>query len=288
MRVTRYPSGLLTGRKDKNSNAHLDTLLMAEVRFLRTSSCTIRPYYVRRKKSEVGIDLPEKYYTERYVTLPPGQRRAYDQMRKDMIAWVGEHKDQPLVAGVVVAQLVRLQQFALASVDFSPEGKVTLVDPSVKLDDLEEIIDGNPDESLVVFSQSRSMSHLAVRRLEARGIVARPYTGSVSQHDRDLYESKFQAGDIQVLCGTIAAGGEGITLHRASTVIFFDRLWNPTKNRQAEDRLHPIGQVNPVQGIDIIARDTVDLGRKQRIANKWAALEWILGDRTNAEEYLNA
>jgi len=136
-----------------------------------------------------------------------------------------------------------------------------------------------------VFSQSRSMSHLAVRRLEARGIVAKPYTGSVSQHDRDLYEAEFQQGNIQVLCGTIAAGGEGITLHRASTVVFFDRMWNPTKNRQAEDRLHRIGQIHPVQVIDIIARDTVDLGRKQRIANKWAALEYILGDKTDPARY---
>jgi SNF2 family DNA or RNA helicase len=249
---------------------------------------TIRPWYVRRHKDEVGIDLPEKTYTERYVYLPPAQRKAYDEMRKDMLAWVGENKDKPLAAGVVVAQLVRLQQFALASVDFGEEGRVVLVEPSVKLDDLDEIIDGNPDESIVVFSQSRSMSHLAVRRLEARGIVTRPYTGSVSQHDRDLYETEFQAGNIQVLCGTIAAGGESITLHRSSTVVFLDRVWNPTKNRQAEDRVHRIGQVHPVQIIDIIARDTVDLGRKTRIANKWSALEWILGDKTYPEEYLDA
>jgi SNF2 family DNA or RNA helicase len=249
---------------------------------------TIRPWYLRRHKDEVGIDLPEKTYTERFVTLPPKQRKAYDEMRKDMLAWVGENRDKPLAAGVAIAQLVRLQQFALASVDFSPEGKVTLVDPSIKLDDLEEIVDGNPDESIVVFSQSRSMSHLAVRRLEARGIVAKPYTGSVNQHDRDLYEARFQAGSIQVLCGTIAAGGESITLHRSSTVVFFDRAWNPTKNRQAEDRAHRIGQIHPVQIIDIIAHNTVDLGRKQRIANKWSALEWILGDKTYREDYLNA
>ena len=249
---------------------------------------TIRPWYVRRHKDEVGIDLPEKTYTERWVELPPGQRKMYDQMRKDMIAWIGENKDKPLAAGAVVAQLVRLQQFALASVDFGERGRVTLVDPSVKLDDLEEVIDGNPDEQLVVFSQSRSMSHLAVRRLEARGIVAKPYTGSVNQHDRDLYEANFQAGHIQVLCGTIAAGGESITLHRSSTVVFFDRAWNPTKNRQAEDRVHRIGQIHPVQIIDIMARDTVDLGRKTRIANKWSALEWILGDKVYREEYLGA
>jgi SNF2 family DNA or RNA helicase len=269
---------------------------------------TIRPYYVRRNKDQVGIELPEMTWTERWVTLPPAQRRAYDQMRKDMIAWVGEHKDEPLVAGAVVAQLVRLQQFALATVDFQDEyvsdrfhagreedrglrRKVVLTDPSVKLDDLEEIIEGNPNESIVVFSQSRSMSHLAVRRLESRGILARPYTGDVPQQARDAYEYDFQKGNIQVLCCTIRAGGEGITLHRSSTVVFFDRDWNPTRNRQAEKRVHRIGQIHPVQVIDIMARDTVDLGRKQRIANKWEALEWILGDKVPdriREAYANA
>jgi SNF2 family DNA or RNA helicase len=78
--------------------------------------------------------------------------------------------------------------------------------------------------------------------------------------------------------GTIAAGGEGITLHRASTVVFMDRMWNPTRNRQAEDRLHRIGQANRVQVIDIMARDTVDRGRHQRIASKWEELRWLLGD----------
>ena len=263
----------------------------------------IRPNYLARQMDEVGIDLPDMTWTERWVTLPPAQRKAYDQMRKDMIAWVGEHQETPLTAGAVVAQLVRLQQFALATLTFEDEyvsdvhragreserglrPKVTLIDPSAKLDDLEEIVDGNPDESLVVFSQSKGMSHLAVRRLEARGIVARPYTGDVPQQARDAYEADFQAGRIQVLCGTIAAGGESITLHRAHTVVFFDRAWNPNRNRQAEKRVHRIGQGHPVQVIDIMARDTVDLGRSQKIAGKEQALKMltlILGDKVPLE-----
>lgn len=69
-------------------------------------------FYIRRKKEDVLLDLPEKYYSQRYVELHPKQKRAYDQMKKDMLAWVGEHEDEPISAPVVIAQLTRLQQFS--------------------------------------------------------------------------------------------------------------------------------------------------------------------------------
>lgn len=248
---------------------------------------TIAPYYVRRKKGDVGIDLPPKTYTTRYVELGPQQRRTYDEMRKDMLAWMGEQRDVPFVATAVISQLVRLQQMALATPVISVDGHVReMMSPSAKLEELQEIIDGNPNESLVVFSQSKSMVNFTVKTLSSRGTTILPYTGDVSQANRDRTVQAFQRGDVQIFAGTIAAGGEGITLHRASQCIFLDRAWNPTRNRQAEDRLHRIGQENPVQIIDLIARNTVDLGRRQRIANKWSQLALILGDNVDEEQYL--
>lgn len=69
-------------------------------------------FYIRRRKQEVMLDLPDKLYSERVVELDPKQKRAYQQMKKDMLAWVGEHEDEPVAAPVVVAQLTRLQQFS--------------------------------------------------------------------------------------------------------------------------------------------------------------------------------
>jgi SNF2 family DNA or RNA helicase len=240
----------------------------------------IDPWYMRRKKEEVLDSLPPKYYTELHVDLGPSQRRAYDQMAKDMIAWIGEHQDVPLASPVVVAQLTRLQQFALSSLTIDPyTRKVKLIDPSAKLDRFEELVEGNPDESLVVFSQSRSMCNLAAARMDKMGVSNTLYHGQIPHAQREQAVEDFQADRKQVFIATIAAGGEGITLTRSSTVVFFDRMWNPTKNFQAEDRLHRIGQMNAVQVIDIMARDTVDQGRKQRIANKWEDLLWLLGDK---------
>jgi SWI/SNF-related matrix-associated actin-dependent regulator 1 of chromatin subfamily A len=84
--------------------------------------------------------------------------------------------------------------------------------------------------------------------------------------------------------GTIAAGGEGITLTAASTVVFLDRSWKPSKNRQAEDRCHRIGQKDTVNIIDIMAKDTVDLGRRQRINMKWSWIKEILGDSKKVQK----
>ena len=200
---------------------------------------------------------------------------------------MGEQRDVPFVATAVISQLVRLQQMALATPVMTIDGHVReMTPPSAKLDELMQIIEGNPNEPLVIFSQSKSMVNLTVKTLSARGIGIKPYTGDVSQNDRDRSVQAFQRGDIQILACTIMSGGEGITLHRASQCIFLDRAWNPARNRQAEDRLHRIGQKNPVQIIDLIARNTVDLGRRQRIANKWSQLALILGDNVEEEQYL--
>jgi hypothetical protein len=258
-------------------------------------------YTVRRLKSDPGIldELPPKTYTDIEVTLAPRQRKAYDQMRKNMLAWIGEHEDQPLTAAVVVAQLCRLQQFALASahIEMRPvrrrkTGQVELVryvvleEPSSKLAALEEVIDDHPNESFVVFSQFKSMANLVARKLESKNISVGVYTGDVREQSvRDKLVDEFQHGDIQVFVGTIAAGGESITLHRSSTCILLDRHWTPTKNEQAVDRLHRDGQKHPVQVIDIIARNTVDLGRRTKIAGKWNTLKLLLDDKVDMDAY---
>jgi SNF2 family DNA or RNA helicase len=62
-------------------------------------------------------------------------------------------------------------------------------------------------------------------------------------------------------------------------VVFLDRNWSPSKNRQAEDRAHRIGQRESVQIIDLVARDTIDMGRLQKLELKWDWLRQILGDK---------
>lgn len=251
------------------------------------------PWYVRRLKEDVLPELPPRYYTQVWVELLPQQRRAYDQMRDQQIAWVQSKTDAelevPLIAGQIVTQLTRLQQFALGYMHFDEERQAWLLsEPSAKLDVLAEMVEDNPDEPLVVFSQFKAIITLAARRLTAKGVRTAVITGDVSKADRASAVRDFQAGKVQVILGTIAAAGEGITLTRASTVVFLDRAWSPALNRQAEDRLHRIGQKSAVQVIDLIAKNTVDLGRHQQIRTKAGWIRKILGDPEQIQHQLGA
>lgn len=290
-----------------HKRSYRETVGVAHVEELHEA---IAPYYIRRTKEQVIQDLPPKYYSTIEVELLPRQRRIYEQMKEAMLAWVGKHEHEPVAAPVVIAQLIRLQQFALAYAELEtvtrrkkdcvePEceeagrclghtfERVKLSEPSSKIDALVDILTDNPEKQFVVFSQSRQAINLLGQRLTRLGISHLLYTGDTTPEDRTELVKKFQAGEIRIFAGTIKAGGEGITLTAASTVIFLDRDWNPSKNRQAEDRLHRIGQRDAVQVIDIVARDTVDAGRLQHIQLKWSWLKQLLGDK-KAEEKASA
>jgi len=237
----------------------------------------IEPFFVRRRKEDVLPDLPDKYYTEIRVNLTPQQRKAYNMMRDEMIAWIGEQEDDVLPAPVVIAQLTRLQQFAVAFAEYGEDGRIRLSEPSSKLDALMEILN-DTEEPVVVFSRFKSLIRLVGHRLGTNGIPHVALTGDTDQEERALNVKRFQQGQVTRFIGTIGAGGIGITLHTASTVIFLDRDWSPALNLQAEDRLHRIGQKSAVQVIDIIARNTVDLGKRQVLDLKKSWIRQVLGD----------
>lgn len=244
------------------------------------------PFYVRRRKEEVLDDLPEKYYTEIEVDLGPQQRRAYDSMKNTMLAWIGQHEQEPVAAPIVIAQLTRLQQFAVAFAEFERkvnrnnevEEKMILSEPSSKLDAVMDVIESKNGGQIVVFSQFAQVIELLCKRLEKKGITYGKFTGSTSAQDRARIISDFQDSKIQIFAGTIAAGGVGITLTAANTVIFTDRAWSNALNLQAEDRCHRIGQTRGVQIIDIKARNTIDAKRIMVIQQKWKWIRRLIGD----------
>lgn len=254
----------------------------------------MEPWYVRHLKKEQCCDhhpqgvmhwLPDKTYDKIWVDLSPTQRRFYDQMRQEMIAWVNEHEDTPLVAGVVVAQLARLSQMALATPSIDEEGKVKLQLPSSKIDAVKELISDQPNKQFLLYSASKQAINLAAAELNRVGIPTQTFTGDTRQSERTGMVNRFVRGDFQVFAATIQTVGEGVDglQYATDTAIFLDRAWSTIKNQQAEDRLHRGGTKDTVQIIDVLARSTLDFGRLQRLETKWEWIKKILGDPSAAQ-----
>lgn len=245
----------------------------------RSLLAEMEPWYVRRRKEEVLTDLPDIIHDKVWVDISLKQRKAYNEMRDEMITWLGTQDDQVMVAPIAIAKLTRLQQFALATMEWDEsQGKWRMCDPSSKLDALMAIIEGNPGVPIVVFTQFKTMVRLLEERLAKAKISCIALTGDVPQSERGKLVSDFQDGKYQIFATTIATGSEGITLTRSSTEVFLDRAWQPSKNQQAESRCHRIGQKDAVQVIDIMAKDTIDLPRHAHIELKLKWLRQLLGE----------
>jgi SNF2 family DNA or RNA helicase len=257
----------------------------------------IEPWYVRHMKREqccphhpqgVMPWLKDKDWETVEIELPPQIRRAYEEMKKEMVAWVGEHEDEPVIADNFLARMIRLNQFTGAYATIDPQGRVRMEEPSPKIDALMDIL-SRTDRPVVVYSAYRQMIELMHRRLQKAGIPSGMYTGG-NKSTRETDKKHFIEGRTRVLGITIRAGGVGLDglQDRADTAIYLDRDWSPAYNVQSEDRLWRDGQANAVHIIDLVSVNTIELGRRQGIQEKWSWLKSMLGDsRRMQEETLN-
>lgn len=239
----------------------------------------LRGFYIRRTKEDVFDELPEKTFTKIPVDLSPKQRRAYNQMRDSMLAWVGEHEDEPINASIVLTQLTRLQQLASAHADITEEGKLVMIDPSTKLDAVMDIIVPT-GRQIVVFSQFSKLIDLLCQRLENAKIPYGKYTGDVkSTKAREDIIDNFKSGELRVFAATFGAGGTGLDgLQVADTMIMLDRPWVQPIFDQAIGRLDRYGQKNAIQIIEVVAADTLETKRTQEIERSWGWVKQLLGD----------
>jgi SNF2 family DNA or RNA helicase len=119
---------------------------------------------------------------------------------------------------------------------------------------LEQVVDGG--HRVLVFSQFAGMLRLIQERLKAEGVESCYLDGSTK--DRQGEVDRFQEGQVPVFLISLKAGGVGLNLTAADTVIHFDPWWNPAVEAQATDRAHRIGQQKVVTSYKLIARDTVE------------------------------
>lgn len=237
---------------------------------------------LRRLPKEVILpQLPPVRRSVRSVTMGAKQRKAYREMEKFMIANLD---GELLLAPNPLTKIGRLMQLAAACAEITYDDqrqRVNLIEPSCKLDALEEIIDELAGESLVVASASRKLAELAVQRLQRRSTTVGLIAGGMDVYARKAVEADYQAGKIQVVVCVIDAAGEGLNLTRGRTLVYINRHWSNLKNVQMDNRIHRIGSErhDHVQIIDIVTRGTVEQRQREVLANKAERLEEIVRDR---------
>ena len=218
----------------------------------------IGPFIKRRTKKEVTSDLPERTEKIIYCDFLPEQKKLYDKVladgRKELAAISRDDRKSNMTIFTI---LLRLRQICCAP-ELLPDNLGANI-PSAKTELLKELLQENIDSShkMLLFSQFTSLLQLLIPELEKSKIAYEYLDGST--RDRMKHVDNFnQSPDIPLFLLSLKAGGTGLNLTSADTVIIYDPWWNPATELQAADRSHRIGQKNPVTICRLVIRDSVE------------------------------
>ena len=222
---------------------------------------TIHPFILRRTKSEVAKDLPEKIETDQICDLTGEQRNVYLAVAREVRAQVlGEVERVGLAKSQIqiLAGLTRLRQAACdprllgLPRDYSDED-------SGKLVALRELVSNAVEggHKVLIFSQFVMMLKIIEKAMKEDGVPYEYLDGSTK--DRQARVDNFQNNpSVPVFLISLKAGGTGLNLTAADTVIHFDPWWNPAVEQQATDRAHRIGQTKVVTAYRLVAAGTIE------------------------------
>ncbi len=232
---------------EKEDNEERQALLNARV----------GPLILRRTKDEVAKDLPPKTELLHHLELNSGQKDLYETVRsmmskkvRDSIAERGIGKSQI----VFLEALLKLRQLCChpALIDEKSQQE------SSKFELLKDLLDSllQQDRRVLIFSQFTTMLSLIEQHLIDRNIRYLKLTGA--SKNRSGMVEEFQTGEVPIFLISLKAGGTGLTLTAADTVIHYDPWWNPAAENQATDRAYRIGQDKPVFVHKLICKNTVE------------------------------
>jgi len=240
----------------------------------------IRPFLLRRRKDEVAKELPPKTTIVRTVELAGAQRDLYETVRSAAQERV---RSAIVNQGFARSHIILLDALLkLRQVCCDPRllklASAKKVRESSKLELLLEMLPALLEEGrrILVFSQFTSMLALIGSALEAKGIGYLTLTGETT--DRATPLKAFARGDAAVFLISLKAGGVGLNLTSADTVIHYDPWWNPATEAQATDRAHRIGQTKPVFVYKLVAAGSIEEKILALQEKKAALADLILND----------
>jgi SNF2 family DNA or RNA helicase len=243
----------------------------ARVQHLQELQVRIAPYILRRRKSAVLSELPAKTVQSVKVSLPPDVLHHYRLVEQDVVRWLrtigsaGRAARAKNAIGIVKLQMLR----RLAAL-----GKIAAAVPKL----LKAWFGVPRPRPLVVFGYHRDVMQRVFMIARQLKISMAGIGGSESPERRHAQVQRFQRGEAQLFLAPLKAAGTGINLQRASDVWVLERLFSPSTMRQAEDRVHRIGQVNPVTITYLDAIGTVDEQIASVLAARGRVIDAVVSD----------
>jgi len=228
-----------------------------------------------RVLKEDCLDLPEKIYMKRHISLTHDQIKVYDQMKKTALATLNGKTTSTMT---VLTQLMRLQQITCGH--FVADDGSTQDIQSNRIKELMDVLDEIEGKAIIWGHWQRDIKNIikAVVDEYGPGSVV-DYYGLTPQDERQDNIRKFQNDPkCRFLVGTPQTGGYGITLTQANTVIYYSNGYDLEKRLQSEDRAHRIGQKKNVTYVDLICEDTVDEKIVKALRKKINVASQVLGE----------
>ena len=250
----------------------------------------IKPFVMRRTKDEISDELPPKTIICRTASLDKAQRDLYETIRISMHKKVRDEIENKGLARshiVVLDALLKMRQVCcdprLLKMDAAKK-----VSASAKLDLLMELLPEMVEEGrkILIFSQFVSMLKLIESELKNAKIKFVKITGQTK--DRKTPIEAFQGGKADVFLISLKAGGTGLNLTAADTVIHYDPWWNPAVESQATDRAHRMGQEKPVFVYKLLTAGTVEEKIMEMQERKRGLAEGIFNPDSNTSDKISA
>lgn len=228
-----------------------------------------------RVTKDEALDLPDKIYTTREVSLSKEQLQYYHSIKTSAIALLG---DGSLVsAPAVMTQLLRLQQILCGHL-MTDDGELVTF-PTRRIDALMETID-EMSGKVIIWSRFRYdiiKIQAELSRVHGPGAVV-TYFGDTSDDDRQTAIRRFQFEDARFFVANPQTAGFGLTLTAAKNVIYYANDFNLETRVQSEDRAHRIGQHHPVTYVDLVSKGSVDVHIVKTLQNKIELSAKTLGE----------
>ena len=233
-----------------------------------------RALQLRRRRQDVLRDLPPKLVSTRRIELTPPQRASYDRAEREGIVYLKSLGAEVTIVHVLEL-ITRLKQICNADPRTGDSSKIE--DIAARMAEV-----AARDHKAVIFSQYTSAT-AGVRLIESRLAGFRPLvlTGDTPMPERPAVIDAFRTrAEHPALIASLGVGGVGLNLQEASYVFHLDRWWNPAVERQAEDRVHRIGQTAKVHVVKYTCADTIEQRIETILADKQALFDDLIDDVT--------